>query len=131
MFIPQLLQTATEESVVPEGMSPDTSLSGITDTSENTDLRYQITQSLEGGMSEILQFEDTVNIMTSVLVSAVKMWFQTGKIGLEKILIETTTNIAKIQKYTEQSFVELLFKVVTKNIVRSGTGCVDISLQKA
>lgn len=116
-----------EESVVLEGTSPP----GVTDTSEDVDLSYQNTQSLEGGISEILWFEDAVDIMTSVLVSAMKIWFQAGKFGLEKILIGTTTNIAKIRKYTEQSLMELLFEVATKNIARSGIGYVGISLQKA
>jgi hypothetical protein len=116
---------------VPEGVSPSTSPPGVTDAFEDADLRYQNTQSLEGGMSEILLFEDAVDIMTSVLVSAVKIRFQVGKFGLEKILIGTTTNIAKIRKHTEQSLMELLFEVATKNIARSGVGCVGISLQKA
>jgi hypothetical protein len=86
---------------VPEGVSPSISPPGVTDALEDVDLRYQNTQSLEGGISEILRFEDTIDIMISVLISTVKIRFQVGKFGLEKILIGTTTNIAKTRKYTE------------------------------
>jgi hypothetical protein len=79
-------------------------------------------------MLEILQFEDAVDIITSILVSVVKIRFQAGKFSLKKILIKTTTNIAKIRKYTEQSLVKLLFEVATKNIARLSVGCVGISL---
>jgi hypothetical protein len=98
---------------VPEGRSSDTSPPGVTGASKDRDSRYQITQSLEGGMSEILRFEDAVDVMTSVLVNAVKIQFQASKFGFEQIIIRTTTNITEIRKYTEQSLVELPFEVAT------------------
>jgi hypothetical protein len=97
----QLLQTAAEESIVPEGRSSSTILPDIADASEDTASIYQITQPLEGSISEILRFEDTVDIIISVLVNTVKIQIQTGKFSFEKILVETTTNIAEIRKYTE------------------------------
>jgi len=54
-----------EESVVLEGRSLSTSPLSITDTSK--DARYQIIQSLEGGMLEIMQFKDAVDVITSML----------------------------------------------------------------
>jgi hypothetical protein len=60
---------------VPEGGSPGTSPPGVTDASKDGDSRYQVTQSLEGGMSEILRFEDAVDVMTSILINAVKIRF--------------------------------------------------------
>jgi hypothetical protein len=82
-------------------------------------------------MSEILQFKDAVDVITSILVNAIKIRFQAGKFSLDKMLIGTTTNIAKIRKYTKQLLIEPLFKVATKNIARSSASCVGISLQKA
>lgn len=128
--LPQSLQTTSEESVVPEGESSNTSLSGVADASEDTASTYQITQPLEGGISEILQFEDAVDIMTSVVVSAVKIRIQAGKFGFKQIHIGITTNITKIRKYTEQSLVELLFDVAIEKIAKTGAGCVGIGLQK-
>ena len=82
-------------------------------------------------MSAILRFEDAVDVMTSVLVSAMKIQIQVGKFGFEQINIGTTTNIADIRKYTEQLLVKLLFKVATKKIAKSGASCVGIGLLKA
>jgi hypothetical protein len=56
-----------------EGGSPGTSPPGVIDTLEDVDSRYQITQSLEGGILEILRFEDAIDVMTSMLVSTVKI----------------------------------------------------------
>jgi hypothetical protein len=120
-----------EESAVPEGESPLTPPTDITEASEGADPKRQITQSLEGGMSEILQSEDAVDIMTSVLLNAAKIRMQAGKFGFERILIGTTTNIADIRKYTEQSLVELPFEVATAKIAKTGAGCAGIGLQKA
>jgi hypothetical protein len=82
-------------------------------------------------MSKILRFEDAVDIITSVLVSAVKIRIQAGKFGFEQIFIGTTTNSAEIRKYTEQLLVELLFEVAIEKIAKTGAGCVGIGLQKA
>jgi hypothetical protein len=122
----QSLQMAIEESTVLEGGGPSTLPPSVTDTPE--DARCQIIQSLEGGMSEILWFEDAVDVMTSVLVNAVKIRIQAGKFGFEQINIGTTTNIADIRKYTEQSLVKLPFEVATEKIAKSGAGCVGIIL---
>jgi hypothetical protein len=126
-----LLQTAVEESTVPEGGGPITLLPSVTKASKDADSRYKIIQSLEGGMLEILWFEDAVDIMTSVLVSAVKIRIQASKFSFEQINIGTTTNIADIRKYTEKSLVELPFEVATQKIAKSGAGCVGIGLLKA
>ena len=48
---------------------------------------------------------------------------QAGKFGFKLITIGTTTNIAEIRKYTEQTLVELPFEVATEKI--------GIGLQKA
>jgi hypothetical protein len=127
----QPMQTAVEKSTLPEGGGFGTLSPGITDACEDTDSRYQIIQSLEGGMSDILRFEDAVGVMTSVLVNTVKIRIQAGKFGFEQINIGTTTNIADIRKYTEQSLVKLPFEVAAQKIAKSGAGCVGISLLKA
>jgi hypothetical protein len=100
-FLPQSLQTAVEESTVPEGGSPSTLPPSVMDAPEDPDSRYQIIQPLIGSMSEILRFEDAIDVMTSVLVSAMKTRIQAGKFGFEQINIGTTTNIADIRKYIE------------------------------
>jgi hypothetical protein len=68
--------------------------------SEDADSRYQIIQFLERRMSEIQRFEDAVDVMTSVLVSAVRIRIQAGKSDFERINIGTTTNIAEIWNST-------------------------------
>ena len=82
-------------------------------------------------MSEILRFEDAVDVMASMLVSAVKIRIQAGKFGFKMVTVGTTTNIAEIGKYTEQSLVELPFEVATEKIAKTGVGCGGIGLQKA
>ena len=116
---------------MPEGGGPGTLPPDVTDASKDADSRYQIIQSLESGMSEILRSEDAVDGMTSVFVSAVKIRIQAGKFGFERINMGTTTNIADIRKYTEQSLVELPFEVATEKVAKSGAGCVGIGLLKA
>ncbi len=69
--------------------------------------------------------------MTFVLLTVTKIQIQVDKFGFKIITVETTTNITKIQKYMEQSLVELPFKVATKIIAKTGTDCIGISLQKA
>jgi hypothetical protein len=66
-----------------------------------------------------------------VLLNAAKIRMQAGKFSFERILIGTTTNIADIRKYTEQSLVELPFEVATAKIAKTGAGCAGIGLQKA
>jgi hypothetical protein len=68
--------------------------------------------------------------MTFVLLTAAKIQIQASKFGFKMITVGTT-NIAEIQKYTEQSLVELPFKVATEKIAKTGAGCVGIGLQKA
>lgn len=128
--LPQSLQTAIEESPVPKGRSPGTPSPSVTDALGDADSRCQITLSLEGGMLEVLR-SDAVNIMTSVLVNAAKIRIQAGKFGFEQINIGTTTNTAEIRKYTEQSLVELPFKVATEKIAKTGAGYTGIGLQKS
>jgi hypothetical protein len=69
--------------------------------------------------------------MTSVLLTIAKIRIQAGKFGFEGIGIGTTTNIADIRKYTEQTLVELLFEDATEKIAKSGAGCIGIGLQKS
>jgi hypothetical protein len=108
--LPQSLHMAVEERRVPEGGSPLTSPTDVTEASEGADPKCQITQFLEGGMSKILRAEDAIDVVTSVLLTAAKMRIQAGKFGFKMILIGTTTNTADIRKYTEQSIVELPVK---------------------
>ncbi len=132
--LPQSLHIASEEeSAAAEGESPLTSLPDIMDASKEArgDSKCQITQPLEGGMSEVLRFEDAVDVMTSVLLTAAKTRIQAGKFGFKMITVGTITNIAEIWKYTEQSFVVLPFEVATEKIAKTGAGCVGIGLQKA
>jgi hypothetical protein len=82
-------------------------------------------------MSEILRSEDAIDVITSVLLTAAKIQIQASKFGFKMIIVETTTNIAEIRKYTEQSLVELLFEIATEKIAKTGVGCVGIGLQKA
>jgi hypothetical protein len=49
-------------------------------------------------MLEILRFEDTVDVMTSVLLKVAKIRIQVGRSGFQIINIGTTTNTAEIQK---------------------------------
>jgi hypothetical protein len=122
--------TSTVESAAAEGESPLTSLPDITDASKEAggDSKCQITQPLEGGMSEILRSEDAIGVMTSVLLTAAKIQIQAGKFGFNMITVGTTTNIAEIRKYTEQSLVELPFEVATEKIAKTGAGCVGDGL---
>ena len=129
--LPESLHMAVEENAVLEGRSPLILPTDVTEASDGADPKRQITRLLEGGMSEILRAEDAVDIMTSVLLTAARIRIQAGKFGFERILIGTTTNIADIRKYTEQSLVELQFEVATAKIAKSGAGCAGIGLQKA
>jgi hypothetical protein len=87
-----------------------------------------ITQPLEGGMLEILQAEDAVDVIISVLLTARRYRFKQASLVSKWILIGTTTNIAYIWKYTKQPLIELLFEAATKKIAKSGIGCAGISL---
>ena len=82
-------------------------------------------------MSEILQPEDAVDIMTSVLLTTVKVRIQAGKFGFKSVKLNTTTNTITIREYTEQTLVKLLFKDATEIIAKSGASNVGIGLQKA
>jgi hypothetical protein len=112
-----------EESAVRERKSPVTSLPDVTDASKEAGSKCQITQFLEGGMSEIRRSEDAVEVMTSMLLNAPKIRIQAGKFGFEKIAIGTITNTAEIRKYTEQSLVELPFEVATEKIAKTVRVC--------
>jgi hypothetical protein len=75
---------AVEESTVLEGGGPSTLPPSVRDSSEDADTRYQITQSLEGGMSEILQFEDAVDVMFNKLEETVETYRH--KVSIETAL---------------------------------------------
>jgi hypothetical protein len=62
-----------EENTVLEGGSPLILPTDVTEASEGADPKCQITQLLEGGISEILWAEDAINVMTSVLLTAAKI----------------------------------------------------------
>jgi hypothetical protein len=81
-----------------------------------------------GGMAEMPYAKDAIDIMTSILLTAAKIRTQAGRLGFETVNIGTTTNIAEIRKYTEQSLVELPFKVATQKIAKTGAGCAGIGL---
>jgi hypothetical protein len=91
----------------------------------------QTTHLLEGSMLKILRFGDAVDVMTSVLLKVAKIRIQVGRFGLRNINIGTTTNTAKILRYTEEKITAKPFKIAIKRITKSGAGCVGIGLQKA
>jgi hypothetical protein len=76
-------------------------------------------QFLEGGMAGILSSEDAIDVMTSVLLTAARIRIQAGKFGSERINIGTTTSIADIREYTEQSLVKLPFEDAAEKIAKT------------
>jgi hypothetical protein len=120
-----------EDNAVLKGGSPLILPTDVTEVSKGADPKCQVTQLLEGNMSEILWAKDAINVMTSVLLIAVKIRIQANKFSFEMRLIGTTTNTANIRKYTEQSLMDPPFEVATKRIAKSGAGYASIGLQKA
>jgi hypothetical protein len=60
-------------NAVPEGESLFTLLPDRTDASKESDSKYGITQVLKGSMSEILRSGEAVDVITSVLLTVVKI----------------------------------------------------------
>ncbi|KAL5347680.1 hypothetical protein ACLOAV_007089 [Pseudogymnoascus australis] len=117
------------ESALPQAQSALIPPTETTESLVRAGPSYQTTQSLEGGMSEILRPEDAVDIMTSVLLSTAKVRIQAGKFGFKSVNLTTTTNTVKIRGYT--ALMELPFKDATDMIAKSGAGSVGIGLQKS
>jgi hypothetical protein len=86
----QSLDMAIEGHAAPED---DTSTLDITDAPGQIS---QTTHFLEGSILEILRFEDTVVIITSVLLKVAKIRIQVGRSGFQIINIGTTINTAEI-----------------------------------
>lgn len=79
-------------------------------------------------MLEILRFKDTVDIITSMLLKVAKIRIKVGRFGLRNINIGTTTNTAKILRYTEEELAAKPFKITIKRVTKSGAGYVGIGL---
>ncbi|ELR10082.1 hypothetical protein GMDG_04482 [Pseudogymnoascus destructans 20631-21] len=125
---PAVSTAGVGESALPQAQSALIPPTETTESLVRAGPSCQTTQSLEGGMSEILRPEDAVDIMTSVLLTTAKVRIQAGKFGFKSVNLTTTTNTVKIREYTK--LMELPFKDATDMIAKSGAGSVGIGLQK-
>jgi len=120
--------TGADGSIGPEDESPVASCPRY--PSKEADPKCQVTL-LEGGMLDVLLPEDAVDVMTGVLLTATKVRIQAGKFGSQHVPLSTTTDVNKIQEYTEEWLVKQPFEVATVKIAKAGAGYAGIRLLKS